>query len=308
MNAIMARVGAAVAGRTMVRGGRALGRREPLGDPMLHRHAPSRGAAGGDGVIRRALELDLVDELSIVTAPVILGGGKGRLRRCCGRPTLVANARKSWAESGAAGLMRASARPGTKGCAAAVSVYVCLVAPRPRCGALWPWCSPSWPLTTRREPSPVPSPHAAILDWFFDEAWEAWQWSIPSGLRGRSRTRCPVGHGAATNPVSVRVRQSRRAGPPYGVNRTLNGGEVQQAAGEVQDKPQRQRDDALTCQRPPVHAFRLRGLTVILVSLFQSATRHVVRRPDMPPKVKAPKPCPRRVRVARARGERHDVR
>ena len=47
MDAIVPRVGAAVAGPHRVRGGGALGWREPLGDPVLHRHAPSRGAAGG---------------------------------------------------------------------------------------------------------------------------------------------------------------------------------------------------------------------------------------------------------------------
>ena len=89
-----------------LRGRGALGRREPVGAPVLHRHPPPRGAArgrrvhfvagleeavarareaagdknvhvmGGADVIRQALAAGLVDELSIIVAPVILGGGK----------------------------------------------------------------------------------------------------------------------------------------------------------------------------------------------------------------------------------------
>lgn len=48
-----------------------MGRQEPLGAAVLHPHPPSRGAA-----IRQALDAGLVDELSIIIAPVTLGGGK----------------------------------------------------------------------------------------------------------------------------------------------------------------------------------------------------------------------------------------
>jgi dihydrofolate reductase len=43
--------------------------REAAGDKDVH-------VMGGADVIRQALEADLVDELTIITAPVILGGGK----------------------------------------------------------------------------------------------------------------------------------------------------------------------------------------------------------------------------------------
>ena len=89
-----------------VRGGRPLGRREPVGRAVLHRHAPAGGAAGGRclrlrrrrrrggrsardarrrqgrhvmggaDVIRQALAAGLVDQLTIIVAPVVLGGGK----------------------------------------------------------------------------------------------------------------------------------------------------------------------------------------------------------------------------------------
>ena len=87
------------------RGRPAPGRREPVGDPVLRRDPPAGGAAPGDeftssprtggggarreaagdkdvhvmggaDVLRQALDAGLVDELSIVVAPVILGGGK----------------------------------------------------------------------------------------------------------------------------------------------------------------------------------------------------------------------------------------
>ena len=89
-----------------LRGGWALGRQEPLGAAVLRRHAPPGGSAGdgeftfvsgveeaveraveaagskhvhimgGADVIRQALEAGLVDELTIIVAPVVLGGGK----------------------------------------------------------------------------------------------------------------------------------------------------------------------------------------------------------------------------------------
>ena len=89
-----------------VRGGRPLGRRESLGLPVFivtHRpeDEPEGGAftfvsgvkeaverasdaadgkdvhvMGGADVIRQALEGGLVDELTIIVAPVVLGGGK----------------------------------------------------------------------------------------------------------------------------------------------------------------------------------------------------------------------------------------
>jgi dihydrofolate reductase len=43
--------------------------REAAGDKNVH-------VMGGADVIRQALELDLVDELTIIVAPVVLGGGK----------------------------------------------------------------------------------------------------------------------------------------------------------------------------------------------------------------------------------------
>jgi dihydrofolate reductase len=44
--------------------------REAAGDKHVH-------VMGGAHVIRQALEADLVDELTIIVAPVVLGGGKG---------------------------------------------------------------------------------------------------------------------------------------------------------------------------------------------------------------------------------------
>ena len=44
--------------------------REAAGDKHVH-------VMGGADVIRQALEADLVDELTIIIAPVVLGGGKG---------------------------------------------------------------------------------------------------------------------------------------------------------------------------------------------------------------------------------------
>jgi RibD C-terminal domain len=97
--------GAVVAGRHL-RGGRALGRHHPVGAAVLHRHPPSRRAAAGRGlhlrrrgrrgdrpgegrrrrqarprdgradVIRQALAGGHVDELTVILAPVVLGGGK----------------------------------------------------------------------------------------------------------------------------------------------------------------------------------------------------------------------------------------
>ena len=106
MDAIVARVGAAVAGRNMYEAAGHWGGENPWGVPcFIVTHRPEEQPAGdafvfvdglaeaierakvaaagkdvslggGADVIRQALELDLVDELSIVIAPVILGGGK----------------------------------------------------------------------------------------------------------------------------------------------------------------------------------------------------------------------------------------
>lgn len=106
MDAVTVRVGAAVAGRTMYEAAGHWGEENPWGIPcFIVTHRPeeqpegdafvfvdglgaaverakeaARGKdvslAGGADVIRQALELDLVDELSIVIAPVVLGGGK----------------------------------------------------------------------------------------------------------------------------------------------------------------------------------------------------------------------------------------
>ena len=48
--------------------------REAAGDKHVH-------VMGGADVIRQALEADLVDELTIIVAPVVLGGGKRPVRR-----------------------------------------------------------------------------------------------------------------------------------------------------------------------------------------------------------------------------------
>ena len=98
----MPRLGAVVGGRGTYEAAEALGRQEPVGDAVLHRHPPARGAAGrattscssaasprrssgreaaagdkevnlmgGADVIRQALAAGLVDELTIIVAPVV---------------------------------------------------------------------------------------------------------------------------------------------------------------------------------------------------------------------------------------------
>jgi dihydrofolate reductase len=106
MDAAFERMGAAVAGRNMYEAAGHWGDTNPWGVPcFIVTHRPeeqpegddfvfvdglaeaidrAKAAAGdkdvslggGADVIRQALELDLVDDLSIVIAPVVLGGGK----------------------------------------------------------------------------------------------------------------------------------------------------------------------------------------------------------------------------------------
>lgn len=106
MDAAFGRMGAAVAGRTMYEAAGHWGDTNPWGVPcFIVTHRPqdqpegddfvfvdglaeaverARAAAGdkdvslggGADVIRQALELGLVDELSIIIAPLVLGGGK----------------------------------------------------------------------------------------------------------------------------------------------------------------------------------------------------------------------------------------
>ena len=106
MDAAFSRMGAAVAGRSMYEAAEHWGDTNPWGVPcfiVTHRtdeqpegddfvfvdglaEAIERAKAaagdkdvslgGGADVIRQALELDLVDNLSIVIAPIVLGGGK----------------------------------------------------------------------------------------------------------------------------------------------------------------------------------------------------------------------------------------
>jgi dihydrofolate reductase len=106
LQAAMSRVGAVVAGRSTYEAARHWGDKNPWGIPLfIVTHRPeeepddgefafvagveeavdrAREAAGdkyvhvmgGADVIRQALQADLVDELSIIVAPVILGGGK----------------------------------------------------------------------------------------------------------------------------------------------------------------------------------------------------------------------------------------
>jgi dihydrofolate reductase len=106
LQAAMSRVGAVVAGRSTYEAARHWGDKNPWGIPLfIVTHRPeeqpddgefafvagveeavdrAREAAGdkdvhvmgGADVIRQALQAGLVDELSIIVAPVILGGGK----------------------------------------------------------------------------------------------------------------------------------------------------------------------------------------------------------------------------------------
>ena len=106
LEAAMSRVGAVVAGRSTYEAARQWGDKNPWGIPLfIVTHRPeeepddgefafvagveeavdrAREAAGdkdvhvmgGADVIRQALQAGLVDELSIIAAPVILGGGK----------------------------------------------------------------------------------------------------------------------------------------------------------------------------------------------------------------------------------------
>ena len=106
LEAAMSRVGAVVAGRSTYEAARHWGDKNPWGIPLfIVTHRPeeepdddefafvagveeavdrAREAAGdkdvhvmgGADVIRQALQAGLVDELSIIVAPVILGGGK----------------------------------------------------------------------------------------------------------------------------------------------------------------------------------------------------------------------------------------
>src|SRR4051794_8506585 len=106
LNEVSARIGAVVGGRATYEAARHWGDKNPWGLPFfIVTHRPeeqpegddfifvdgvkqaverAREAAGdkdvsimgGADVIRQALEADLVDELSIVVAPVMLGGGK----------------------------------------------------------------------------------------------------------------------------------------------------------------------------------------------------------------------------------------
>jgi dihydrofolate reductase len=106
LEAAMSRVGAVVAGRSTYEAARHWGDKNPWGIPLFivtHRpeEAPEDGefafvagveeavqrareaagdkdvhVMGGADVIRQALQAGLVDELSIIVAPVIMGGGK----------------------------------------------------------------------------------------------------------------------------------------------------------------------------------------------------------------------------------------
>jgi dihydrofolate reductase len=106
LEAAMSRVGAVVAGRSTYEAARHWGDKNPWGIPLFivtHRpeEAPEDGeftfvagveeaverareaagdkvvhVMGGADVIRQALQAALVDELSIIVAPVIMGGGK----------------------------------------------------------------------------------------------------------------------------------------------------------------------------------------------------------------------------------------
>ena len=106
LEAAMSRVGAVVAGRSTYEAARHWGDKNPWGIPLFivtHRpeEAPEDGefafvagveeaverareaagdkvvhVMGGADVIRQALQAGLVDELSIIVAPVIIGGGK----------------------------------------------------------------------------------------------------------------------------------------------------------------------------------------------------------------------------------------
>ncbi len=89
----------------------------------------------------------------------------------------------------------------------------------------------------------------AILDWF-DGRMGAWQVSS-LGLRG---------------DLGLDVRLAWRPWIPYQFacdkaeehdairhEQVFERGQVDEAAGDVEDKPQGQYEDALTCQRPPVH-------------------------------------------------------
>ena len=106
MDSVMSRLGASVAGRNMYEAAGHWGDENPWGVPVfIVTHRPEEqpegdaftfvdgvaealrrakeaagdkdvSLSGGANVIRQALEQDLVDELSIVIAPIVLGGGK----------------------------------------------------------------------------------------------------------------------------------------------------------------------------------------------------------------------------------------